>query len=660
MPAIVTAPGSQKAKPTTRSSIRHTLGFASVGRALADVMNKEGKDGDKNAKKSLKESRRLSAVNMPVSSFRTANSSSPGPKVSDTPDSKTITRRRASVASALQKPRDVTMAQSTVVTRSTSLRPRPTTSSGLPKYRPKSVTLDVGAKKAPSPVNPSRKRPSTSDKEEDLTTSDDTKKVAQKVSRPISPLPQRAALKANMSRTANVTPPATPTKLRQTPPLKTSARPNKIIKVAPAAAPSSSSSSTNSLVPRTPQTPKPSTSKLSSANKAHHSSSSRNSPHRSLNESPLARHSRQNSKANPPMPPHAGNMSHISEGGSDDGDEEDVELLLAPVAVIDAPTPAMPRILASRQRQAPETPSRSTFLPSLSDLSYASPQPPSNDSPASLRPQPISRGAPRGSILSWEQLADEASRTLGEDEIQNMISDVPAPFRSGTASPVSSTMHLELPESPCLSAMNSPGGYGSISQVLLPEVTPSPALHTRRQSRGPSEVPVIDGAIVTLLRLQLESSEHIAKERRIQLQSLEEELHHVKDAHVHDVEQLALQVKHLEDQLRSSLEVRERSAIEQAMNIADLKSQLKKAHSSGGHNTTSRVQVAVEDSQNMILRSERLKWARSSSAHVAAMRWTSVREFAEMELDVVKSDQEVLLLLLGELDLIHKQLAVSV
>ncbi|KAK0208391.1 hypothetical protein DFS33DRAFT_439157 [Desarmillaria ectypa] len=657
MSAVITAPGNQKAKPTTRS-IRHSLGFASVGKALADVINKEGKDGDKNAKKSLKESRRLSAVNMAVSSSRTANSSSPGPKVPGTPDSKIITRRRASVASAFQKPSDASMPQSTAVTRSTSLRPRPVTSSGLPKYRPKSVTQDVVAKKAPSPVNPSRKRPSTSDKEEDFTTSDDAKKVAQKASRPISPLPHRAALKANMSRAANVTPPASPMKLRPTPPLKTSTRPNKIVKVAPAAAPSSSSSSTNSFVPRTPKTPKPSSSKPSSTDKARESSS-RNS-HRSLNESPLARHSRQISKTNAPTPPHAGNMSHISEGGSDDGDEEDVELLLAPVAVIDAPTPAMPRILTSRRRQTPETPSRSTFLPSRSDFSYASPKPLSNDSPASLRPQPISRGAPRGSILSWEQLADEASRTLGEDEIQNMISDVPAPFRSATASPVLSTVHLTLPESPCLSAMNSPGGYGSISQVLLPEVTPSPAIHTRRQSRVPPEVPAIDGAIVTLLRLQLESSEHIAKERRIQLQSLEEELHHVKDAHVRDVEQLAQQIKHLEDQLRNSLEVRERSAAEQALYIASLESQLKKVHSSGGHNTISKVQAPVQDLQDKMLHSERLKWGRASSARVAAMHWTSVKESAEMELDTVKSDQDVLSLLLGELDLIHNQLTISI
>ncbi|KAK0233268.1 hypothetical protein IW262DRAFT_1304409 [Armillaria fumosa] len=657
MPAIETATGSQRAKPTTRSSIRHSLGFASVGKALADVINKEGKGGDKNAKLSLKESRRLSAVSMAVSSSRTANSSSPGPKVSGTPDSKTITRRRASLASTFQKPSDAPVPQLSAITRSASLRPRPVTSSGLPKYRPKSAVQDVVAKKAPSPVNRSRKRPNTSDKEDDLTTSDEAKKVAQKASRPISPLPHRAALKANMSRAANVTPPATPTKLKQTPPLKTSTRPNKIVKVTPVAAPSSSTSSTNSLVPRTPKTPKPSHSKASPTDKARESSSSRNS-HRSLNESPLSRHSRQISKTNVPAPLHPGNMSHISEGGSDDGDEEDVELLLAPVAVIGAPTPAMPRILTSRQRKAPETPSRSTFLPSRSDLSYASPQPPTNDSPASLRPQPTSRGAPRGSILSWEQLADEASRTLGEDEIQNMISDVPAPFQSGTASPMLSTPHLELPDSPCLSAMNSPGGYGSISQVLLPDVTPSPAIHTRRQSRGP-EVPVIDGAIVTLLRLQLESSEHTAKERRIQLQSLEEELHHVKDAHVRDVEQLSQQIQHLEDQLRSSLEVRERSAAEQALYIASLENQLNKIHSSGRHNTNSKV-VPAQDVQDKILRFERLKWGCASSARVAARHWTSVKELAEMELNTVKSDQDILSLLLGELDLIHKQLAISV
>ncbi|KAK0478533.1 hypothetical protein IW261DRAFT_1565499 [Armillaria novae-zelandiae] len=587
MPAIETATGSQKAKPTTRSSIRHSLGFASVGKALADVINKEGKGGDKNAKQSLKESRRLSAVNMAVSSSRTANSSSPGPKVSGTPDSKTITRRRASLASTFQKPSDAPVPQLGAITRSASLRPRPVTSSGLPKYRPKSAVQDVVAKKAPSPI-------------------------AQKASRPISPLPHRAALKANMSRAANVTPPATPTKLRQTPPLKTSTRPNKIVKVTPAAAPSSSTSSTSSLVPRTPKTPKPSHSKASSTDKARESSSSRNS-HRSLNESPLSRHSRQISKTNVPASLHPGNMSHISEGGSDDGDEEDVELLLAPVAVIGAPTPAMPRILTSRQRKAPETPSRSTFLPSRSDLSYASPKPPSNDSPASLRPQPTSRGAPRGSILSWEQLADEASRTLGEDEIQNMISDVPAPFRSGTASPMLSTPYLELPE------------------ILLPDVTPSPAIHTRRQSRGP-EVPVIDGAIVTLLRLQLESSEHTAKERRIQLQSLEEELHHVKDAHVRDVEQLSQQIQHLEDQLRNSLEVRERSAAEQALYIARLESELNKARSSSRHNTNSKV-VPAQDVQAKMLHFERLKWGCASSARVATRHWTSVKELAELELN---------------------------
>ncbi len=233
MPAVETAPGSQKVKPTTRSSIRHSLGFASVGKALADVINKEGKDGDKNAKKSLKESRRLSAVNMAVSSSRTANSSSPGPKVSGTPDSKDHYPTQSIVGLRLPETERRPGAAVECHNSLSILRPRPVTSSGLPKYRPKSAVQDVVAKKAPSPCEPVPKRPSSSDKEDDLTTSDDAKKVAQKASRPISPLPHRAALRASMSRAANVTPPATPTKLRQPPPSKTSARPNKLVKVTP-------------------------------------------------------------------------------------------------------------------------------------------------------------------------------------------------------------------------------------------------------------------------------------------------------------------------------------------------------------------------------------------------------------------------------------------
>ncbi|KAF8898453.1 hypothetical protein BD779DRAFT_10401 [Infundibulicybe gibba] len=71
-------------------------------------------------------------------------------------------------------------------------------------------------------------------------------------------------------------------------------------------------------------------------------------------------------------------MSHISEGNSEDSDEEDVELLLAPTAPLGAPTPAMPRIQPGRPRKRlpPQTPTRTNnCLPTRANLSYLSPLP---------------------------------------------------------------------------------------------------------------------------------------------------------------------------------------------------------------------------------------------------------------------------------------------
>ncbi len=345
-------------------------------------------------------------------------------------------------------------------------------------------------------------------------------------------------------------------------------------------------------------------------------------------------------------------MSHIAEVDSDnDSEEEDVAMLLAPVAALGAPTPAMPRIHASRQRLAPRTPTRPA-LPTRAQLSYLSPLPPDDGSPTS-RPHPPSGGAPRGSILSWEQIAHEASKTLGDDEIQNMISDVPAPFRSGAGSPVQS-MLLDIPESPCLSALNSPSDYGSISQVLLPDVTPSPAVHNRRASRGPFDVPVADGAIVTLLRMQLESAEHMAKERLIQLQALEEEVHNIKQERLHDAELLSVQVGNMENELRTSLDARERSETEQAAYIAILENQLKEAVSARDKIANDQTK-SKRQAQN--LHSERAKWDCASAACAASLRWKTVHDVAETELEATESDQQTLSLLLAQLEHTQKRLA---
>ncbi|KAJ3567149.1 hypothetical protein NP233_g6545 [Leucocoprinus birnbaumii] len=348
-------------------------------------------------------------------------------------------------------------------------------------------------------------------------------------------------------------------------------------------------------------------------------------------------------------------MSHISERADEDEEELDaVELLLAPVANPSAPTPAMPRIHKSRSRKPPapppKTPSRSS-LPSRANMSYLSPLPPSESSNSShLRPpqphQPgaSARAAGRGSILSWEQLASEASKTLGGEELDKMLHDIPAPFRSGGASPALSA--LDLPSSPALSALDSPTGYGSISQVLLPDVTPSPAMHaSQRYNFSNSDSGQVESPVVNLLRLQLAQAENMAKERLMQMQSMENEIYSLKEAHAQQMQDTARRIAYLEATAQkgedsrayaSSLEDRLRHAEalrEQAVKDAQRKSE-----------------ATVRRSLDVERRKETALLRMSCTAKLAKSEWASVKDSAEVELDLVRGDRAILSILLAELD----------
>ncbi|KAJ7042692.1 hypothetical protein C8F04DRAFT_945912 [Mycena alexandri] len=674
------ASSSVQSKPTTRSSIRHSLNLA--GKALVEVMKQ---DSDKAAKKVAKDtgSRRLSAVNAkpaaPRASMGDGNRpSSIASRRAVTPDSKTITRRRASASVAVKlsldeqqpaKPAEAT-SQGATLTRAATLRPRPGVSA-LPKYRPKSMLGEPAKPPSPGPTRAGvRRRHSISDddeKEEEVAPQAKQESAAEKSLRPISPLPQRAAFKVNLTSVINAaSPPAIPGKAKPAPSssnkTKTSpARPTKTVKTAASSnptvppRPSSSTSSSSSFTPRTPKSANAKT--AGGVRKGHSNQASplRDSPLRGNSESPLARHSRKGSHlAAPSEGNDVGNMSHISEGNSEDSETEHVELLLAPVAALGAPTPAMPRTVSTRQRPArgapPQTPTRSQ-LPTRANLSYLSPLPPDPDSSPSRRPQLAGQGATagRGSILSWEQLATESSRTLGEDEIASMLSEMPAPFRPGAISP---NGHLEIPESPALSALNSPGEFGSISQVLLPDVTPSPAVHanTSRYSMRDSDVPAVDAAIVTLLRLQLVSAESIAKDRLHQLQSMEEEIHNLKQARLRDAEELEQQVGRAQTE-------EDRSA-----HIASLEDQLRHAaalHDRAIGDAAERTREDAQAEAEAALRAQNAKTSAVWSARVAGTQWAFVRDFAESELDALKGDREVLSALLADLDELQRRIIFS-
>ncbi|KAJ7151475.1 hypothetical protein C8R46DRAFT_962468 [Mycena filopes] len=682
------ASSSAQSKPTTRSSIRHSLNLA--GKALAEVMKQ---DSDKPAKKATKDtaSRRLSATlnakpAAPRASVDGNRPSSIASRRTVTPDSKTITRRRASASVALKlsldeqqpaKPVDAPQ-QGATLTRAATLRPRPGVSA-LPKYRPKSMLGEPAKVPSPGPTRAGvRRRHSISDddeKEEEAAPQTKQESAAEKSLRPISPLPQRAAFKVNLTSVINAaSPPTNPAKAKSAPGSSSRtkaspARPTKTVKTAASSNPTvppRPSSSTSSSSSFTPRTPKSANGKAAGGVRKGHSNQAsplRDSPQRGHSESPLARHSRKGSHlAAPSEGNDVGNMSHISEGNSEDSETEHVELLLAPVAALGAPTPAMPRTVSTRQRLAPQTPTRSQ-LPTRANLSYLSPLPPDSDGGSpSRRPQLAGQGATagRGSILSWEQLATESSRTLGEDEIASMLSEMPAPFRPGAISP---NGHLEIPESPCLSTFNSPGEFGSISQVLLPDVTPSPAVHanTSRYSMRDSDVPAVDAAIVTLLRLQLVSAESIAKDRLHQLQSMEEEIHNLKQARLRDAEELEKQIGQLENELRGSLETRAQTEEERTAHIASLEDQLQHAATLHAQIIGDVAERTRENAQaeTEALRVQNAKTSAVWAARVAGTQWAFVRDFAESELDALQGDREVLSALLADLDELQRRIIFS-
>ncbi|KAH9919108.1 uncharacterized protein B0H18DRAFT_1029196, partial [Fomitopsis serialis] len=294
------------------------------------------------------------------------------------------------------------------------------------------------------------------------------------------------------------------------------------------------------------------------------------------------------------------------EGNSVDSvDAHDVEFLLSGVASPTAPTPALPRFRMMTDRERRNAMTRLAQIPPRS-------------SPF-LRPLRRQLGNDRGSILSWEQLANKQNIT-GEE--------IPAPFRSGAVSP-----------SPTLSAMPSPGGYGSISQVLLPDVTPSPAIHIKTDLFDVSgEASAEDNAGVTLLRLQLASVETKARDRLAEIESLESQLQTTKAARLRDTEELAKQVSELEARVHGNLYV----DAERMEYITSLESQIHQAQAV----REQAIQEALQQMQERVQVSHFAALSVQQQKMTAA--WSSVRDVAEGELELIRSNR---------IHLPHQQLA---
>lgn len=680
--AEATTNSGQPGKTSGRQSGRYSLNFSSVGKAFADAIHKESssKDPERHGKKVSKDSRRLSAQQQSGTAPRLsvdANSRPPSAsrRSSLTPETKTITtRKRVSGITHRPATEDGLLAHSNgtpvaasamPMTRTTStLRPRSGTSSNLPKYRPKSIIATENAQEAsdPSPARTNRRRRlnTSSDSEEDA--KDAKIPEADKSKRANSPLPHRAALKANLTRAVNGHPsaPSPPPKTKSSSPAVapkgSPTRPSKLMRHTAGSGsstsiPRPSSAASTSSASRTPGTPNLNPSKPSSGLATRHDSPSSSwSSSAPMPESPITRHVRTSSARRLAAAENqTANMSHISEGNSEDYDAADVEMLLAPVAAIGAPTPAMPKLESRRRMASPLTPSRPKIVPMKPDISPNLLQTPARPSPvSSLRPNPSPNSAPRGSILSFEQLATQ-SISIGTVDV-SMLSEEDLPYRPGAISPLPS-LGLDppsLPSSPLLSAMNTPAGFGSLSRVLLPDVTPSPAA---RHSPLRYDDGNVDSAALTLLKLQLASTENMAKDRLSRLQQLEEENHALKQARRQDAHDLTQQVGLLESQMRGSLEASQRSASEKETYIASLERQLAGANVQKAKDIQNAVAAAQEEGRRCTtdaVNGARMRWEVSLVANKAGIAWQTVCSKAQDEMELIAADRAVLAMLLDQ------------
>ena len=711
MPAEVASSSgaSLRSKPTTRSSIRQSFGLSSVGKALADVMHKDSKENDKDREKASKKKdaahRRTSAINLAPPS-RPSTDKPPARKLTeDSPEAKTITRhsRRQSALKKLapppdepsSSPSDSASPKGSISARSSVRNRNSLVGSGLPKYRPRSMLGESAIpppKKSTSPSRQSsrRRRLSSSDDETDeVKTPKDSLEVTpvDKSARSISPLPHRGALKVNLTSAINVRAATPDKKDKGTPQPKgspasirtTSTKASKVSKTStpvsgtnsgsvrsglPRPPSSASSVSASSRTPNTPPTPTLFGNILKGSNSLRLNVTNGGSPLRgglpAPPESPLGRVSaRKNGSsksgfihmrgASVPATPTPRVISE--ESSMDSIDADDVEFMLGSVASPSAPTPAIPRILRTKSDDDPHTPSRPGFLPSRANLSYQSPAAPSStDNSPFLRPKARHPGNDRGSILSWEQLAQH-SKSLDDEDVERMISEIPAPFRSGAVSPSLSV--IDIPDSPNLSTLPSPTAYGSISQVLLPDVTPSPAIHntTHLFDNMKHETPTADSGAVTLLRLQLAAAENRAQERLMQMQSLEEQLHAAKAARMRDAEELSRQIAELEQQVHSNLLV-ESQRSEQIAVLEEMLRDAQAAQDKSVKEAARKAEDALCVSKAAALQTRQLQ-ARSEitlAAREARSAWFCVRETAESELELVRGNREMLSLLLAGLD----------
>jgi hypothetical protein len=238
-----------------------------------------------------------------------------------------------------------------------------------------------------------------------------------------------------------------------------------------------------------------------------------------------------------------------------------------------------------------------------------------------------------------------------------------SPTLSTRSSTRSSTRQNTPPDSPLLA---SPGGYGSISQVLLPDVTPSPAFRfDRRQfadvvldedrddDNGGGREEIVDSGVVTLLKLQMASVENLAQERLVRLEVLEAQIQELNDRWTRERAELNGKLTETEERLSTCLREKVEEERERTAYVAALEEQIRYDQTVN--------EKAVEDAVAKTLKQatvERDGLVKAEKRRSGALRlatstgtaWSDVRMAAEADLEAVRMGREVMAVLLASLE----------
>lgn len=272
-----------------------------------------------------------------------------------------------------------------------------------------------------------------------------------------------------------------------------------------------------------------------------------------------------------------------------------------------------------------------------------------------------------------------------------LITELDLPSTPGMMSPCPSMLRLdsEMGESPAPLTLPSPGGYTSISQVLLPTVTPSPApmrslysgsFYDEDVTLGRGDLSSVDSpAATTMMKLQLAHAENLAKERLAQISRLEEQMHYLKQMREREEHELASHINELEERLRGTLDVRERereqrererigraeleAEAEESDPHVDCRSSMEEYMREAEQARQDAVSAAVSELSAQE-RSERARMYAQVRKHQrlgftvrdAAKKWESVQSLADGELEAICGNRETLSVLRASLDLFETQL----